>query len=807
MRDYPKIVPVLLSIMFCLGGCGDKQTQKATDILTLSSAIAKSDGNSLQKFDYEEYSHLKTPPLEPGQALEKFQLEEGFRIEVIAHEPMVVDPIAMDIDADGRLWVIDMPTYMPVHDLDALETSALERAPAARVVVLEDSDKDGKMDIQRVYYTGLILPRAIKVLNDGILVGEPPNVWFIRDSTGDGRGDEKILVYDGFGDHTDPNIHSFPGGLMWGMDNWLHSSNNNVESIRKVNGEWKTMPFRRLGQWGMSQDNWGRLYSSNNSRPLQAHLVPYGYSSRHPHFEVEAGKNVSIGGYTVWPAHPTGVNRGYREGILRADSTLANATAASSTVIYRGGQFGEEYVGNAFSPEPGANLIKRYIIEDRPAEIEAEARYAYEGREFLTSTDERFRPVNIYNSPDGTLYVLDMYRGILEHASHLTEYLRNHAVNNDLHMPTGKYGRIYRIVREDNAVNYDSPKFSQMDPEEWVALLSHKNGLLRDQAQQVLVQSSISDFVPKIVAIVTDQANEPYVRLQALWTLEGYDRSVYSLEKLSDLALNALQDSHPRVRAAAIRILEPALSDRAGEVLSRLNELVEIETSPYVNLQLLATLGEADAPSALDLMAMILDKNRESVYFREMALTGVYKREAAFAEILQNEYKWSAENQGFFSQLLSSLAEADQMNDAIDLSHLSVVDQELFGKGKDLFNTCSACHGVKGEGVDGVGPALAGSDWAQMEPEIPVRIVMQGFAGGVAEREENITGVMPGHAYLTDKEIAAVLTYIRQSWGNSAVPIDPEIVTEIRETTKGRKATWTPNELKKLASGTSVSSH
>ncbi|MEX2512089.1 MAG: hypothetical protein WD398_04220 [Cyclobacteriaceae bacterium] len=275
---------------------------------------------------------------------------------------------------------------------------------------------------------------------------------------------------------------------------------------------------------------------------MQAHLVPYGYSSRHPHFAVEAGKNVALGGDTVWPANPAGVNRGYRDGVLREDGTLIRATAASGTVIYRGDQFGEEYVGNAFSPEPGANLIKRYVIEDRPGEIEAEARYAYEGREFLTSTDERFRPVNIYNSPDGSLYVVDMYRGILEHASHLTEYLRNHAVNHDLHLPTGKYGRIYRIVREDKNINYDVPQFSQMNPEEWVKFLSHKNGLLRDLAQQVLVQSSISSLIPKIEAIVIDEAYVPYVRLHALWTLEGYDRTVYSLKSLSDLALEALKD-------------------------------------------------------------------------------------------------------------------------------------------------------------------------------------------------------------------------------------------------------------------------
>src|SRR5690606_4649662 len=197
------------------------------------------------------------------------------------------------------------------------------------------SNKDGKMDEHRVFYEGLVLPRAIKVLTDGILVAEPPNVWFIQDTSGDGKGDRKESVYSSYGDPADPNIHSFPGGLMWGMDNWLHSSNDNVESIREVDGQWKTLPFQRLGQWGMTQDNWGRLYSSNNARPLQTHLVPYGYSERHPEFDLDAGINISIGGDSIWPAHFVGVNRGYREGVLREDGTLIRATAASSTVIYR----------------------------------------------------------------------------------------------------------------------------------------------------------------------------------------------------------------------------------------------------------------------------------------------------------------------------------------------------------------------------------------------------------------------------------------------------------------------------------------
>lgn len=800
MRIYKAFVLVAIFLFITLAFSCTRVKEKTIgeNCLSLSAMITQAPASDIPEVEYETYAHLKIPPLRPDKALEKFKLEEGFRIEVVAHEPMVVDPIAMDIDSDGRLWVIDMPSYMPVHDMDVLETSARERVPEARVVVLEDTSGDGKMDVYRVFYEGLVLPRAVKVLNDGILVAEPPNVWFIRDESGDGKGDTKELAYNSFGDNSDPNIHSYPGGLMWGMDNWLHSSNNNVESIRRVNGQWKTLPFRRLGQWGMTQDNWGRLYSSNNARPLQTHLVPYGYSDRHPLFELSTGENVSIGGDTLWPAHPTGVNRGYRKGVLREDGTLIQATAVSSTVIYRGDQFGDDYVGNAFSPEPGANLIKRYIIDDNPAEIEAKARYAYKGREFLTSTDERFRPVNIYNAPDGSLYVIDMYRGILEHASHLTEYLRDYAVEHDLHEPTGKFGRIYRIVRADRNINYNTPKFSHMQPVEWVDYLRHKNGLLRDQAQQVIIQCSPAEVIPMLEELVLDGTVEPYTRLHALWTLEGVNRSVYEFNRLTGKALQALDDQHPRVRAAAVRILEPAIAQGMKNVLERLKQLAENESSQFVQLQLLASLGESMDDSALGPMAMILNNNVNSPYFREMALTGVYKREAQMAKILRSQFKWSEEYGDAHKSVLVSLAEAETKENKIDLSHLTEAQIELFENGRQHFSTCMACHGAEGQGLDGIGPRLAGSEWVQRDPEVLVRIVLQGFAGGAADRGENIAGVMPGHSYMSDEEIAAVLTFIRQSWGNNASPIEPEKVAQFREETKNRSETWSPDELHHL---------
>lgn len=158
--------------------------------LSLSSTIAQAPGADAGEAEYEPYAGLEVPPLPPEQALKTFNLPQGFRIEVVAHEPMITSPVAMDIDADGRLWVVDMPSYMPGDDMDvlqdAMETMERERVPRGRVTVLEDTNGDGKMDTHRVFADSLILPRAIKVLHDGVLVGEPPNHAFsVRSQDGE----------------------------------------------------------------------------------------------------------------------------------------------------------------------------------------------------------------------------------------------------------------------------------------------------------------------------------------------------------------------------------------------------------------------------------------------------------------------------------------------------------------------------------------------------------------------------------------------------------------------------------------------
>jgi hypothetical protein len=198
----------------------------------------------------------------------------------------------------------------------------------------------------------------------------------------------------------------------------------------------------------------------------------------------------------LMPLEQTGVTKSERKFGRRMELCAGLPPHVEPGHVYRGHQFGEEYLDNAFTPEPAANMIKRMILDHDPGcRLKRKHISLTKRREFLTSTDERFRPVNMYNSPDGALYVVDMYRGIIQHARFLTDHLRDHALEHDLHIPYGKYGRIYRIVRDDQEIDYNTPKFSELTPTEITDYLRHRNGHLRDQAQQVLVQCSPSQVV------------------------------------------------------------------------------------------------------------------------------------------------------------------------------------------------------------------------------------------------------------------------------------------------------------------------
>src|SRR5699024_1836943 len=436
-----------------------------------------------------------SPVRTPEEALQSFYLPPGYDIELVASEPLTVDPVAIDFDADGRLWVVEMRSYMP-----NIEGKG-ENKPIGKIAVLEDTTGDGQMDKRTVYMDNLVLPRTVKVLDHGVLVGAPPNLWMTHDTTGNLKGDVMKKVREDFGDRT-VNPESNPNSLMWGLDNWIHTTHYKGRFRLKNNQlEYGTAP--KLGQWGISMDNYGRIYRNSNSNPLAVDYISPHYYTRNDHLIQKPGIYESIyKNKTVWPVRPTtGVNRGYRESVLRDNNTLRQYTSASALTVYRGDRLPNELINNVFVPEPAGNLVQRYVIKKQEdGSLIGYNPYENLQADFLTSTDERFRPVNIYSAPDGTLYIVDMYHGIIQHQTFMTSYLETEINKRDLAKPTG-LGRIYRVVHESGKPG-KKPGLSSKSPKELAATLEHPNGWWRNTAQRLLIERHSTSVVPELKQLV-----------------------------------------------------------------------------------------------------------------------------------------------------------------------------------------------------------------------------------------------------------------------------------------------------------------
>lgn len=479
------------------------------------------------------------PILSPEDALKTFKLPAGFKIQTVAAEPLVETPVAVAWDAKGRMYVVEMRGYMP--DMDATG----EDQPVGRIKFLEDTNGDGVYDKASVFVDNLVMPRAVIATGDGVLVVTPPTLTFHRDTDHDGVADTSELVDDKVGT-LGGQPEYLPNSPLYALDNWITLSHHTLK-YQYQQGVFTSALAGKSGQWGRSQDDWGRQFFNYNSDLLRTDLVPPLWYNRNPRLAERTAINVQvIKDQVVWPGHPNpGINRGYAPKGLREDGTQAATTATCGPGIYRGDLFPAEFQGNAFVPEPAGNLVKRLRLKDQAGSVSAEN--AYKDREFLTSTDERFRPVNALTGPDGALYIVDMARGVIQHKVFLSYYLAANIEERKLEQPIN-LGRIYRIVPDGakpTAVQLPS------SPAELVTMLSHKNGWVRDNAQRLIVESgdlSVTQSLEKLFKIGKTRQS----RIHALWTLEG----LHALTRETIQA--ALKDKEPKVRAAGVRLLTDA---------------------------------------------------------------------------------------------------------------------------------------------------------------------------------------------------------------------------------------------------------
>src|SRR4051812_28557527 len=318
--------------------------------LMLPAAVVAQLGDRPNETQAPPNADLNIPPaplLTPAEALKTLVVPPGFRVELIAADPLIQDPVAIFFDPRGRMWVAELGSYneeilqkLPIY----IDPANPPPKPVGRISILTDTDGDGRMDKRTVFLDNLAAPRAIGFWKDKVLIGDPPNLWLCSDINDDGVADEKILLRDDYVFTDVRNIESAPNGLLWGRDNWLYNASYRWR-LRPVEGKWIADPMPRLGQWGITQDDFGRMYFDSNSDKLRAALLP-------PYYLGRAGDSGYFGDasypvtadHNVFPIRPTtGVNRGYEKGFLRDDGSLVAVTAASAPLIYRGANFPTRY--------------------------------------------------------------------------------------------------------------------------------------------------------------------------------------------------------------------------------------------------------------------------------------------------------------------------------------------------------------------------------------------------------------------------------------------------------------------------------
>lgn len=798
--------------------------------------------------------HIKTPPapvLIAEEAIKTLKVAPGFRAEIAAADPLVGDPVAMTFGPDGRIWVVEMRGFMRNADAKG------ELEKVGTIAVLEDTDGDGRVDKRTVFLDGLVLPRAIALVGDGVLVAEPPHLWFCRDTNGDGRADEKTEVFSDYGGTSNPEHTA--NGLMWGLDNWIYNANHTQRFRYLGNGKFASESTLSRGQWGLSQDDTGRIFHNSNSDPLRADLVPTAYLRRNPFLTNAAGGNVQLApaGLPIWPGRvTTGVNRGYKT--LNAEGKITSVTAACGPLVYRSGLFPAEFYNNAFIVEPAGNLVKRLILIEADGTITA--RNAYEGSEFITSTDERFRPVNTANGPDGALYIVDMYRGIIQHRIYMTSFLRKQVDERGLADGIGM-GRIYRIVPDTAVRSKVKFNLTTETSAQLVTRLRATNSWWRDTAQRLLVERR--DPAAALLLKEVVRSGPPLARLHALWTLDG------SSQLDRETVLAGLLDHDDRVTAAAIRLSEKWLAQGDVEIYRHATGVTS--ESPAIYLQLALSIGEAKSPEALRFLSALASLAGRQPYMADAIVSGLAGRELDFLKLATAAGKpetvapvvklatAAVLKSGDPAQVAAVLALLENKPAAPAWLHAAVLDGlERFlpktPEGKLVAGTIPVeprallLLSVQGNTPEGKQAArLAGFlKWpgkpglekesadiaARLTPEQKLLFDKgrttfaticaachqaggEGMAGlapqllyskYVLGNERQLARIvlngkekeglaMPPLRALDDETIAGALTYVRQSWGHNATPISPATIAEVRKAVGDREAPWSEEEL------------
>ncbi|MFY0594439.1 DUF7133 domain-containing protein [Roseivirga sp.] len=727
------------------------------------------------------FSACSTDYEEPEISLEDYQVEEGFALEVMASEPFLEAPVSIDFDNKGRIWTAEMRGYMQTL------TGESEDMPNGVISILEDKDGDGTVDHSKVFLDSLVLPRAIAHVYGGLLYAEPPNLWFVEIE--DDKPGKKILVDSLYAD--EGNVEHQPNGLMMNVDNWIYNARSHFR-YKRENGVWLKEPTSFRGQWGITKDNFGRLYYNNNSTQIMGDYALPNVLISNQYYQPKDGiGKVLTSNQRVYPLHATLVNRGYQKGVLDADSMLVNVTSSCGPLVYRGGQFPADYVQNAFVCAPEVNLIKRNLLTFAGPKTTAEQ--AYTDREFIASTDEGFRPVNLFGGPDGGMYVVDMHRGIIQHGAYMTSYLRERLAESGMDKMVGM-GRILRVSHKETGLSA-IPDLVNANTDELVNLLNHENGWVRDRAQQLLIHNGDQKASENLKQLIKESAKQETI-IHALYALEG-------LKALDGETLLATAGNNsPEVVAHSLMLLRnPAYTNDKVAEAELLNELMA-RKDPTIDFYLISFFGEWIQRYGNNIMALSvgLTKNYSEQYYQDALISGLSGKEIDFKSALKESE--SPQIKSVLSQL-DNVIEDQASNKKFWIYEQASLPLDDRTHGLQLYrNTCAACHGGNGQGVDGLAPPLDNSEYIKGSAQRLALVLLHGMKGPltVNGKRYEMNAQMPGllnNPEFTDQDIVDLMTYLSNAFGTSARGSNVDMIKELR-TVKPKAGAYTEDELNSL---------
>jgi mono/diheme cytochrome c family protein len=690
------------------------------------------------------------PPIQarsPEEELKTIQLPDGYRLELVLSEPDIKEPTAIAFDGNGRMYVVEMRTYM--QDIDGTN----EHQPVSRISRHESTKRDGRFDKHTAFLDNILLPRMVLPLDDRVLVGvtDSNDIHAYRDTNGDGVADAKMAFYEG--GPRGGNMEHQPSGLLWAMDNWLYTTYN-AYRLRWTGGTnaLKESTAPNGGQWGLAQDDHGKPWWSNAGGEkglwhFQTHVL-YGAIDVRGQFPEDFLECYPLVGL----ADVQGGTRRFRP----EDKTLNHFTASCGHEIFRGDRLPADLRGNAFLPEPVGRLIRRAKVEVRDGITYLSN--PYPKSEFIRATDPYFRPINMATGPDGCLYIVDMYRGIIQEGNWTREgsYLRKVIKQYSMDKIVGR-GRVWRLVHKDFQPG-PQPKMLDETPAQWVAHLEHPNGWWRDTAQKLLVVRGDKSVVPALLAMTRNSPNH-LARMHALWALEGLGAADASLVR------EKLGDANPRVRETAIRVSE-TLYKAGDKSLQPAVLALAKDSDPNVVLQVIGT-SKVLAFTNWQQEAQVVVATSKSQGVQEIGKQLLATQQSiGGAEFTKDEIKVLQRGDAIYKEL------------------------------------CFACHGFDGKGMPQQGaapgltmaPPLSGSRTITGAKDGPILVLLHGLGGPI--NRKTYEAHMVSMATNDDDWIAAVASFVRNSFGNRAGMVTKQDVARVRKATAGRTEPWTIETLR-----------